>query len=85
MTYWIIKAGETRVGGIFELKGPQFAAVPDMCMTYIAVDDVDARVKKAQAAGGTLARPIWDIPHVGRVALIREPGGAMVCWMTPSA
>lgn len=82
-TYWLIKMGDHTVGGLFEMKGPDFAAVPDMWMTYIAVDDVDARIGKAKAAGGQLARPIWDIDGVGRIALLKEPGGAMVCWMTP--
>ena len=37
-------------------------------MSYIAVDDVDARVKKAQSLGATLMRPIFDVPGVGRIA-----------------
>ena len=52
-------------------------------MAYIAVDDVDARMKKAQAAGAQLMRPIFDIPGVGRIAVLEEPGGAGIGWMTP--
>ena len=52
-------------------------------MPYIAVDDVDARVKKATAAGAKLMRPLFDIPGIGRIAILREPGGAGVGWMTP--
>jgi len=48
------------------------------------VDDVDARVKKATAAGATLMRPLFDIPGIGRIAILREPGGAGVGWMTPA-
>jgi hypothetical protein len=29
-------------------------------------------------------RPIFDIPDVGRVAILMEPGGAGVAWITPS-
>ena len=71
------------VGGLFEMKGPDFAQVPESWMPYIAVDDVDARVKKATAAGATLMRPLFDIPGIGRIAILREPGGAGVGWMTP--
>jgi predicted enzyme related to lactoylglutathione lyase len=82
-TYWVAKAGEMTVGGIFELKG-ELANVPEHWMTYVAVDDVDARVGKAKAAGASVIRPPFDIPGVGRIAILREPGGAVVGWMTPS-
>ena len=52
-------------------------------MSYLAVDDVDARVAKAIAAGAKLMRPIFDVPGVGRIAILDEPGGAGVAWMTP--
>jgi predicted enzyme related to lactoylglutathione lyase len=53
-------------------------------MSYIAVDDVDARVKKAQALGAKLMKPVFDVPGVGRIAVLTEPGGAGVGWMTPA-
>jgi predicted enzyme related to lactoylglutathione lyase len=67
------------------LTSPQFDGVPECWMAYLAVDDVDARVKKAVAAGAKLMRPIWDVPGVGRIAILTEPGGAGVGWMTPAA
>jgi hypothetical protein len=82
-TYWVAKSGSGMVGGIFTLSSPQFDGVPESWMAYIAVDDVDARVKKAQASGATLMRPIFDIPGVGRIAILKEPGGAGIGWMTP--
>ena len=82
-TYWVAKAGDKMVGGIFEMTGPDFAQVPEGWMPYLAVDDVDARAKKATAAGATLMRPLFDIPGIGRIAILREPGGAGVGWMTP--
>ncbi len=84
-TYWLIKMGETLVGGIFQMVGPDFAGVPEHWLPYIAVDDVDARAAKAAAAGAKIMRPPFDVPSVGRIAIIAEPGGAMVGWMTPSA
>jgi uncharacterized protein len=82
-TYWVAKSGDTPVGGLFPLSSPQFDGVPESWMSYLAVDDVDARVKKAQAAGATLMRPIFDVPGVGRIAILKEPGGAGIGWMTP--
>lgn len=82
-TYWVVKAGGQMAGGIFPLSSPQFDGVPESWMAYIAVDNVDARVKKAQAGGAMLMRPIFDIPGVGRIAILKEPGGAGIGWMTP--
>jgi predicted enzyme related to lactoylglutathione lyase len=83
-TYWIAKMGDRPVGGIFPLTSPQFDGVPESWMSYLAVDDVDARVKKATAASAKLMRPIFDVPHVGRIAILTEPGGAGVGWITPT-
>jgi len=82
-TYWVAKVGEKSVGGIFPMNGAQFNGVPEQWVSILAVDDVDARVKKATAAGAKVMKPPFDIPDVGRVAYVREPGGAMVGWMTP--
>jgi uncharacterized protein len=84
-TYWIAKAGDEIVAGIFDISGPEFGPVPESWMSYIAVDDVDARVKKALAAGARLMKPIFDVPGVGRIAILMEPGGAGVGWMTPAS
>jgi predicted enzyme related to lactoylglutathione lyase len=83
-TYWVAKADDKPVGGLFPLSSPQFDGVPESWMSYLAVDNVDARVKKAQAAGATLMRPIFDVPDVGRIAILTEPGGAGIGWMTPA-
>lgn len=84
-TYWVAKMGDEYVGGLFPLTAPQFDGVPEGWMSYIAVDNVDARVKKAQALGAQLMRPIFDVPGVGRIAILKEPGGAGIGWMTPAS
>jgi predicted enzyme related to lactoylglutathione lyase len=85
-TYWIIKCGgEKPIGGMFAMSGADFQGVPDHWMAYIAVDDVDARVAKAVAAGATICRPAFEVPGVGRIVILREPGGAAIGWITPSS
>jgi uncharacterized protein len=81
--YWVASIGGQPVGGIFPTDRPGFEGVPESWMSYLAVDDVDARVKKAEAAGAKLMRPIFDVPNVGRIAILTEPGGAGVGWITP--
>lgn len=82
-TYWIIKSSGQMVGGIYEMTDPAMKDVCEGWMGYIAVDDVDARTKLALAAGAQLMKPIFDIPEVGRTAILRQPGGAPICWITP--
>jgi len=83
-TYWVAKAGGQPVGGIFDISAPEFGSVPESWMSYIAVDNVDERVKKATKAGAKLMKPIFDVPGVGRIAILMEPGGAGIGWITPA-
>jgi len=83
-TYWLAKMGDEPVGGIFDISGPDYDGVPEGWMPYIAVDDVDARVKKAVAAGAQVMKPAFDVPGVGRIVILKEPGGAGIGWMTPA-
>jgi len=83
-TYWVAKIGGQPVAGIFPIGRPGFEGVPESWMPYLAVDDVDARTEKAVAAGARLMRPIFEVPTVGRIAILTEPGGAGIGWMTPA-
>ena len=85
-TYWIAKKGEERIGGLFDMSGEAHCKdVPEHWLSYIAVDDVDSRYKKALAAGAKEGRAPFDVPNVGRIAILQQPGGAMVGWITPKA
>ena len=75
--------GGKPVAGFFPLEGSQFDCVPESWMSFLAVDDVDVRVAKAVRAGAKLVMPIFDVPDVGRIAMLMEPGGAGIGWMTP--
>ena len=82
-TYWLAKMNDEPVGGIFDISGHEYDGVPEGWMSYIAVDDVDARVAKAVKAGAKLMKPVFDVPGVGRIAILMQPDGAGVGWMTP--
>jgi uncharacterized protein len=83
-TYTIVKSGDKMIGGMFEMKGPMFEGVPESWFTYFAVDDVDGMMKKVKDAGGAVIREPWDVPNVGRIAIIRDSNGAVQGWMTPA-
>jgi predicted enzyme related to lactoylglutathione lyase len=82
-TYWVAQIGKEPVAGIFPTNRPDFAGVPVSWMSYLSVDDVDTRVRKAVNGGAKLMRPIFDVPNVGRIAVLTEPGGAGIGWITP--
>ena len=42
---------------------------------YIAVDDVDASVTSIEQNGGKALMPAFDIPDIGRIALVADPQG----------
>lgn len=83
-TYWIAKKREERIGGLYDMNGDAHCKdVPEHWLSYIAVDNVDERYKKALVAGAKEGRAPFDIPNVGRIAILQQPGGAMIGWITP--
>ena len=81
-TYWVAKVGDRMVGGIFTMADPMFAGVPEHWLCYIEVDDVDQRLVHAREAGGEVLRDPFEVPGVGRIAIVKDPGGAVAGWMT---
>lgn len=74
------------VGGMLEIKaGAGLDHLPDAWFAYIAVDDVDVRLEKVAAAGGAIERPAFDVPGVGRIAIVRDKAGSSLGWITPAS
>ena len=79
--YWIASADGKPVWGIMDMT--QRPGGPMGWFTYMAVDDVDQRVAGALKAGAELCMPVFDIPTVGRIAILQDPTGAIIGWMKP--
>lgn len=47
-------------------------------IAYVEVTDVDAAVELAETQGGEIVRQPFEVPGVGRNALVRDPLGALV-------
>jgi predicted enzyme related to lactoylglutathione lyase len=79
MEYWMLKAGETPVGGLMRVpEDAKKEGAGPMWVGYVGVDDVDAATEKAKALGGIEYRPPHDIPDVGRFSIIGDPQHAML-------
>ncbi len=83
--YWVAKMGGCPVAGIFTMTSPDFDGLPEHWFSYLAVDDVDARVEQAVKAGAELIRPPFEAPGAGRLAIVRDPSGAVLGWITSEA
>ena len=79
--YWIASCDGRPVWGLMDMT--QRLGGPTGGFTYMCVDDVDARVKAAQDAGAELCMPVFEVPTVGRIAILQDPTGAIIGWMKP--
>ncbi|GGX49613.1 glyoxalase [Tateyamaria omphalii] len=66
-------AGEAGAGMI-ESRGN----MPVGWIAYVEVSDVDVATERAERLGGEVVRPPFDVPGVGRNALVRDPLGALI-------
>jgi len=65
------------VAGLYELMPDQVAkGVPPHWTGYVRVASADAKAKESAALGGRVLAPPFDIPGVGRMAMIEDPTGA---------
>ena len=71
-TEWHI--GEDAVGGMISSHAPE--PVPPFWVPYFAVDDCDASAAKAQSLGARVFAPPFDVPNVGRMAVLGDAEGA---------
>lgn len=78
--YTLLKVGGAYVGGCME---PPMAGVPNQWHVYFAVDDADATATKTAEAGGQVLVEPFDIPSVGRSAVLADPQGAVLSVLKP--
>lgn len=71
-TEW--RAGGQSIGGMLPSHAPE--PVPSFWLPYFAVADCDAAVARAQSLGGSVFAPAFDVPNVGRMAVLGDPQGA---------
>jgi uncharacterized protein len=84
--YWLIieQGNPEPLGGLMQFDGDEKAKT-DLWFTYFAIADVTKAVMNTKASGGEVLREPFDIPGVGRIAIIQDPTGAVLGVMTPAA
>lgn len=74
--YTLVKSGGQFIGGIARAE----RTVPDQpnsqWLSFMSVADVDQAAQQTRAAGGSVVLPPFDVPRVGRVAVVLDPQGA---------
>ena len=80
--YIIFKKGDQAVASCCSLPDDA-AGAPQMWMSYIHVDDVDASVARATELGATICREKVDLP-MGSFAVVTDPNGATFAFWKPS-
>ena len=78
--YTLFHAGGDMVGGT---TPPPMPGVPNHWHVYFAVEDADAAARKVTELGGSILVEPFDSP-VGRIAVARDPQGAMFSVIQPS-
>jgi uncharacterized protein len=81
LEYYVLKHGEAPIGGIMQID-PAWGAMPSQWVSYFLVANVDETVAVVKEHGGEVMGPINDSPF-GRVAAIRDPGGATLKLIEP--
>lgn len=82
MRYWLVDGGEGAGinGAILATSTPERPRV----VNTIQVDDLDASIEKALAAGATLTLDKREVPNVGWVAYLMSPTGIMFAMLEPA-
>jgi predicted enzyme related to lactoylglutathione lyase len=81
--YYVAMSAGIPVAGIMDMSGMAvFEELPPHWFTYFAVDDVDAAARQTKEQGGEVVRPPFDVPGIGRIAILKDSSGAAMGMIT---
>ena len=80
MVYTRLLAGDRDVGALFPQRPEEKQmGIPPHWNTYVTVDDVDQTTPKAEKLGGKVLSPPFDVFDVGRMSIVQDPTGGVLC------
>lgn len=77
MPYTTFKMGDKPVAGMMDVTGRVPDEVPNFWMVYFGTADCDAAIATTKEAGESLVVGPFDIPDMGRFAVLSDPQGAV--------
>ena len=82
--YATIRNGEHAIGGLIRHAPDEDDAPDDVWLASLSVADVDAAASAARRAGASVVRSPRRVGARGRVAVIRDPEGALLALLEPT-
>ena len=80
--YTILKSGDKDVGGALSAEAAK--GLPPHWNVYFSTPDTDKTVEDVKKAGGKVMSAAWDIPNVGRCAVLLDPQGTSFSLLQPA-
>ena len=84
LVYSMIGSGGDNYGGLYEMgEEMRGRGVPPNWLNYVTVESADDAAAKAEAAGGGIHAPAFDVMDLGRSAVLTDPAGAVFAVWKP--
>jgi predicted enzyme related to lactoylglutathione lyase len=84
--YTLARIDGERVAALYEMGSDmRDRDVPPNWLSYVTVEDADATAARVSELGGELHAPPFDVMDVGRMAVIKDPAGAIFAIWQPRA
>jgi len=77
-TYTMFRKAGKATAGLYQVDPELPNAAPDCWTPYVAVEDADASVESARAGGALVLAEPFDVFDIGRMAVVQDPGGAVL-------
>ncbi len=80
--YNCFKLGEDdEMGGIMQIPSEgEHAQMPTRWLSYIYVDDIEAKIKEAEELGAKVKVPVTNVSDFGRFSVLLDPTGAEIAF-----
>lgn len=80
--YCMHPPGGDPVAGVCHARGVN-TGLPAQWLIYITVENLDRSLERVAARGGAVVRPVRDLGAYGRMAVVRDPAGAVAGLFEP--
>jgi uncharacterized protein len=81
--YTTLQVGDSSVAGVTKIPDDA-QGMPPTWGCYVTVKDVDAACARVKQLGGSVVMPAFEVPTVGKMAVIKDPQGALLSIITYS-